>query len=160
MRQVEGRWLTMPLKAWGHWWLQEIAWCSWLQWLVRNGLLGACQAAIKWRMAVVYASYSLRTKEAIKESAVHESLNLQLNVLRKADQWRCRMNSIRSSADRHTYASLQCSPLVWGALRFVPIICTKAHKAVELLKRVLLSLLFEDLIHDLKQQGYDLTSTL
>ena len=62
----------MPLKV-CHWRLtmqQEIAWCSWL---VRTGLRGACQAAIKWRMAVVYASYSSRTGEAIKESVVRES---------------------------------------------------------------------------------------
>ena len=31
--------------------------CSWL---VRNGFRGACQAAIKWRMAVMHASYSFK----------------------------------------------------------------------------------------------------
>ena len=33
-----------------------VAWCSWP---VRTGLQGACWAAVKWRMAVVYASYCL-----------------------------------------------------------------------------------------------------
>ena len=56
--------------------------------------------------------------------------------------------------DRHIHTH-HCNviPLVCGALRLAPIICTKTHKAVELLKCVLLSLLFEHSIHDLKEQG-------
>ena len=79
MPNSEGRWLTTPLKVWCHWRLtmqQEIAWCSWL---VRTGLQGACQAAIKWWMEVVYASYSLRTRETITESVVRESTELAVN---------------------------------------------------------------------------------
>ena len=58
--------LTTPLKVWRHW--QFTARYSWP---VRTGLRGACWATIKWQMAVVYASYSLRMKgEAIKESVV------------------------------------------------------------------------------------------
>ena len=41
-------------------WQLQIALCSWL---VRTSLQGACQAAIKWRMAVVYTSYSLRMSQ-------------------------------------------------------------------------------------------------
>ena len=38
-----------------------------------------CQVAIKWRMAVVYTSYSLRTGEAIKESVVRKLMELAVN---------------------------------------------------------------------------------
>ena len=43
----------------------------WCRWQMRTGLQGACQAAIKWWMTVVYASYSLRMEgEVVKESVV------------------------------------------------------------------------------------------
>ena len=55
----------MPLKV-CHWQLRALH-----SWPVRTGSRGACQTAIKWQMAVVFASYSLRMEgEAIKESIV------------------------------------------------------------------------------------------
>ena len=77
MANSEGRKLTTPLKVWHHWRLTtQVAWCSWP---IRTGLWGARQAAIKWRMAVVYASYSSRTREAIEENIVRESMELTVN---------------------------------------------------------------------------------
>ena len=90
--------LTTPLKVWRHWRLttqQGIARCSWLVKL-RTGLRGPCQAAIKWRMAAMYASYSLRMEEAIKESVVRESTETRSQWARR--RWRWWMNFLRSSA--------------------------------------------------------------
>ena len=67
-----------------------MAWCSWL---VRTGLRGSSRAAIKWRMAVVYASLE---REAIKESVVRESTETHSRI--EDGKWRWQTNSIRSSA--------------------------------------------------------------
>ena len=60
--------------------VDSAAWCSWL---VRTSLRGGCQVAINRRMAVVYASYSLRIEgEAIRESIVRKSTEM-------CSRWMC-----------------------------------------------------------------------
>ena len=103
MPSSEGRRLTTPLKVWHHWRLtmqQKTAWC---RWLVRTGLRGVCQAAIKWRMTVVY----LRMEgEAIKESVVCESTETH-------SWWACRvwwMAMANKFYEKQCHVFCFCSP--------------------------------------------------
>ena len=53
-------------------------------------------------MAVVYASYSLRTKEAIKESAVHESTELAVECIEDGESM-AMPNEFYNKQCRQTY---------------------------------------------------------
>ena len=70
----EGRRLTTSLKVWRHWRLTLNA-----QLTGRNRFTRSLSGGYKWRMAVVYASYALWTREAIKESVVRVSTELTVD---------------------------------------------------------------------------------
>ena len=103
----------MPLKVLHHWRLRALH-----SWPVTTGLRGACQTAIKWQMAVVFVSYSLRMEgEAIKESIVCGrqqwlSGNSQSMSMSRMAMVNDSPNSMRSSAMSDVYSPFHISSVL------------------------------------------------